>query len=161
MKFKIMSRPQSGLFYHEDPYVFISIQDAGCVREPPIHITKRDAGNCMAVLALYFWDVDAIHDKPEANYFVNGRPANEGLFCDEQADKILDFYLEWKDMVAFFALHCNAGISRSSATAAALQVVADGPRSDNWIFDDGRWHPNRWVYRTILKVAQQRGLLQW
>jgi len=160
MQFKIMSRSQADLFYNNNPYAFISISDATAVREPFLEIRDKSLmGNCLAVLPLFFWDIDPIQRGKyfgETFYYVNGKPVRDsqsGLFTGEQAEEILEFFNEYRHCVDFFAIHCNAGISRSSGVAAALQVVADGRGSDQWIFQDGRYMPNRWVYRKILDKA--------
>lgn len=78
------------------------------------------------------------------------------LFTAEMADAVLDFYLSMKEHeVEIMFIHCQAGLCRSPATAAALQKIETG--------DDQIWfstkRPNMLVYRTILERAHERGLL--
>ena len=51
-------------------------------------------------------------------------------------------------------IHCDAGVSRSPAVAAALETIFYG-RNDKW-FED--CCPNVLVYRMILEVAKTKGL---
>ena len=41
-------------------------------------------------------------------------------FTQSDADAIKNFYLQWKDQVDLFIVHCEAGISRSAAVAKWL-----------------------------------------
>ena len=49
---------------------------------------------------------------------------------------------------------CSAGISRSAGVAAALGVILNG--SDKEIFNDPKYCPNRFVYRTILNEYENQ-----
>lgn len=51
-------------------------------------------------------------------------------------------------------IHCLMGQSRSSAVAAAIYKIFSN-QDDSYFFD--KHTPNRKVYRTILKIAQQNG----
>jgi len=135
-------------FYHNDPYVFISISDPGGSNVK----LGYEGDGLIDILRLQFDDKDpsSISHTIKTKY---------QYITDDDAKQIIDFYEVWKSDVSFICIHCGAGISRSSATAAALQVVSNGPRSDNWIFQDGRYMPNRYVYRKILAEAHKRNLI--
>lgn len=86
------------------------------------------------ILRLYFDDVDS-EDK--------GR-----LFSIEDANKIKNFIINRDSLVDTIICSCDAGISRSSATAAALMYWING--SDMSIWNNPRYIPNRFVYRTLI-----------
>ena len=88
------------------------------------------------ILRLYFDDVDSI---------IHGR-----LLSESDANKIKYFIINNKKHVNTIICSCDAGISRSSAIAAALMYWING--SDNEIWDNPRYVPNRFVYRTLLNV---------
>ena len=76
------------------------------------------------------------------------------LFCDSHAHDILDFVTwNWRRMRTLM-VHCRAGISRSSAVAAAIARLKFGDDSE---FFEEPFLPNRLVYRTLLEVASGRG----
>ena len=65
----------------------------------------------------------------------------------EQAQQIVDFVRGWKDKVGLIVVHCEAGISRSAAVAAALS---------KWLNDDDLFFfqnfcPNDLVYSYMLE----------
>ena len=73
------------------------------------------------------------------------------------AIEILEFVEKNKNKVDMFVIHCNAGISRSSGTAAALSLIYND--DDSWVFSNPKYMPNMMVYRTILTEAEKLGLL--
>lgn len=51
-------------------------------------------------------------------------------------------------------VQCEAGRSRSAGLAAALGKIYN---DDDWfIFDNAKYNPNRYVYRTMLNAYQRR-----
>jgi predicted protein tyrosine phosphatase len=54
----------------------------------------------------------------------NSLPADEQarmtLFNEQHAKQVVEFFHQWKDKVDLFVVHCDAGISRSSAIAISL-----------------------------------------
>lgn len=70
------------------------------------------------------------------------------LFNILDAQLILGFTERYIGIVDFFIVHCEAGISRSAGTAAALSKIYNG--TDEYIFSCGKYIPNMWVYQTIL-----------
>jgi predicted protein tyrosine phosphatase len=71
------------------------------------------------------------------------------LFAPEHAREIWDFVLRHRD-VERVVIHCDAGISRSPAVAAALARVLNG---DDVEFFAGRYRPNMRVYTLRLDYA--------
>ena len=73
------------------------------------------------------------------------------------AVKILEFTEKNKNSIDLIVVHCNAGISRSSGTAAALSLIYN--QDDSWVFKNPRYMPNMLVRKTILNEAEKMGLL--
>ncbi len=74
----------------------------------------------------------------------------ELIFDKAKAQQILDFVAEMWPQVECFMVHCQAGMSRSPAVAAAIEHIYHGNGSDNYWFE--RKTPNMAVYRTILNT---------
>jgi hypothetical protein len=71
-----------------------------------------------------------------------------GLFNQMDALAVKAFVESNIDDVDYFLIHCDAGVSRSRAVAAALEFVYNG--NDGEHFDKGV--PNRTVYREVLEA---------
>lgn len=71
------------------------------------------------------------------------------VFDRSHAKEVLDFVSLYWNRVSSFLIHCEAGMSRSPAIAAALLHIHYGRGADNWYFNTKT--PNMLVYRTILK----------
>ncbi len=76
--------------------------------------------------------------------------AEADLFSAEQAAEIWSFVRAHRDDVERIVVHCDAGMSRSPAVAAALSRALTGDDSD---FFGGRYRPNMRVYRLLLDAA--------
>jgi predicted protein tyrosine phosphatase len=110
------------------PYVVISISGPGDQARPNIN------EHCLATLYLVFHDADTrLFEDLE-------------LFDEEDAQRILEFYKEYKPKVERIIIHCDAGFSRSPAVAAALYKI-EGRDDNNWF---KHYHPNRRVYSLLL-----------
>ncbi len=122
---------------HDVPHVIISITSSRSdrARLPP-------SEHCRGVLRLTFLDADQA---------VDGH-AEEDLFSAEQADQIWDFVLGQRGAIARVVVHCDAGVSRSPAVAAALAKTLTG--SDAQFF--ARYRPNMRVYRTLMNRYHER-----
>jgi predicted protein tyrosine phosphatase len=77
----------------------------------------------------------------------------DGVFSDEQAVQIVDFVERIKDKVNGFLIHCEAGVSRSAAVAAAIELIVNG--SSDRILNDRRYSPNQCVYRKLIQAWQK------
>ena len=72
------------------------------------------------------------------------------LFSKNHAKKILDLVEREKYNIQHIICVCDAGISRSSATAAAISKILYN--DDSFVFDSPRYIPNTHIYNTILKT---------
>lgn len=91
--------------------------------------------SCQGVLRLSFIDADE-HRDDQPNV----------LFGPKHARAILDFVTRHRDTIERIVVHCDAGLSRSPAVAAALAVCLG--QSDREFFQ--RYRPNMLVYRALL-----------
>lgn len=136
-----------------EPHLIVSIN---CPDEGPAKIRTNNA--TLGRASLFFWDLDQL---PKAGSFVfNGKemiPAEEvkeeHLVKVSDAKAIIDLveaHPEWETLL----VHCTAGISRSSAVAAALHKIFNG--SDEAIFGKRCFRPNMRVYRMVLEEWHSR-----
>lgn len=121
---------------HEVPHLIISITSS-----PDDQARLPASPQCRGVLRLVFPDLDA----PSP-----GMPSP--LFGVEHARAIWDFVERRPDDVERIVLHCDAGVSRSPAVAAAIAKCLTG--DDAELFR--RYRPNMRVYRTLLEVWHDR-----
>lgn len=126
-----MSRQAAEQFDADQAYIMISVTDPTARK-----VSLRKSPNRVGLLELKFHDVDRDYGNLDIV-----------LFDKEDARKIIDFVEEWKDQVGLIAIHCEAGISRSAAIAAALKKTVYG-EDDSEVFR--RALPNRWVYSMIM-----------
>lgn len=100
---------------------------------------KLSTENRVGILHLAFWDIEELI------------PGYKRM-TEEQAEKILNFADEIWDKAECLLVHCEAGISRSPAIAAAISKIKIGHEGGYF-----QTHfPNRWVYSTILRVNENR-----
>lgn len=127
------------------PFGVISIQDSSGFGFR--FVPERQ---CKDVLTLQFDDVDTVNET-----FCSGKVANfdefakdHKLFTEDDAKQIVEFCRRNEDKINKLYIHCYAGISRSSAVAAAI--------SKYYFNDDSKWFatriPNMRVYRLILNA---------
>lgn len=116
-------------------YVVISIHDPNT--EPP---RVRQQPGFRAKLVLCFDDAEEIPDGCEPGEIV--------LMSHEQAEEIRTFIEAHRSQVGTVVLHCEAGMSRSPAVAAALcRAFGD---DDHLYWQE--YQPNRHVYRLVTEV---------
>ena len=137
----------------KEPHIIVSIN---CPDEGPAKIRTTNA--TVGRVNLFFWDLDRM--PAEGEYVFTGKDVVEGNTIKEehlikQADAktivdLLDAHPEWETCL----VHCTAGISRSSAVAAALHKIFNG--SDEAIFGKRRYRPNMRVYRMVLEEWYSR-----
>jgi predicted protein tyrosine phosphatase len=118
---------------HEVPHVIISITSS-----PDDVARLRLNKKCRGVLRLSFPDAEA----PSALY------AEAILFSREHAMNVWTFVQQHLPETQRIIVHCDAGVSRSPAVAAALARVLNDDDSE---FFGGRYRPNMRVYRTLLE----------
>jgi predicted protein tyrosine phosphatase len=76
-------------------------------------------------------------------------------FDEEQAEQILHFVFRNLSKVDRIICQCDAGISRSSGTAAILGKILFN--DDKFIYQNSRYFPNGLIYKTILEMAINKG----
>ena len=112
----------------------------------PVEAEADDENRVVAILSIEFMDADNPGD-----YDVYGSITTiDDLMTDEDAKKIVAFVEKYKDKRIL--VHCDAGISRSSAVTAAILKHYTG--DDSMIFDSRWYNPNRWVYRKVLEAFE-------
>lgn len=142
----VLSRSDAEKFECDRPWAAISVFDR-LNGIPKINGVKR-----MDMIRLSFSDADKVGDVEPA---YGMKVEQKNLFCKTQAKQILDFVEKNKDKIEVLMVHCLAGSCRSPAIAAAISKIYTG--DDAWYFKAKT--PNRLVYRTILEVANERGLI--
>lgn len=139
---------------HEEPHLIISIN---CPGENPARI--RETRATVGRVNLFFWDLERV---PEGAEGIKMRGANGETVVEfteaqlsqpEDAKQVMDL-VEAHPEAEHILVHCTAGISRSSAVAAALHKILNG--SDEAIFNNKRYRPNMRVYRMMLNEWYDR-----
>ena len=135
MNIHVMSRANAMKYSykpHSETAAVISISD--CAKESPILENNPDNG-ITAQLKLKFDDVE----RGETN-----------CITEDDASKIVSFVREYAVDQDLLIVHCEAGVSRSAGTAAAIMKAVKG---NDWdIFDNPRYVPNMTCYRTVLNA---------
>lgn len=108
----------------------------------PQEFANLNADNRVGLLQLSFEDSDL--EQPF------GEIPKRNLFCKAHAEQVLAFIDEVWDKIDTLLVHCEAGLSRSPAIAAAVSCIKNGPETDKMYFV--RYMPNRLVYRKILET---------
>ena len=129
--FEVRSARNAEFFRSDRPWA--AIQISHCDDFPALHDENR-----VGLLRLVFEDTE------EANTPESFNPA--------LATEILDFVETMWDKVGVFLIHCEVGLSRSPAVAAALCRI--------YYNHDGRWFysifPNRLVYQLLIETHARR-----
>lgn len=130
-RFEVRSARNAEFFMSNRPWAAISISSSN-------DFPALDAQNRVGLLRLVFEDTTQA-GKPES-------------FNAIQATEILDFVeLVW-DEAEVLLIHCDVGLSRSPAVAAALSRI--------YYNDDGQWFnsdfPNRLVYQLLVDEHARR-----
>ncbi len=125
--FEVRSARNAEFFRSDRPWAAISI--ASDHKFPALSEDNR-----VGLLRLVFEDIS--------------RPDTPQSFTSDQAAEILDFVASVWDKADKFLIHCDVGLSRSPAVAAALLQIYYG--------DDGGWLelgiPNRLVYNLLVET---------
>lgn len=112
------------------PSIIVSISDRNAASP-----TFSENPNIIDVLYLFFDDEES----------------GSTRMSSEDADSIVEFLRAYDDSNVDLYFHCNGGVSRSAACAAAAMLIEWGDDSD--IFNDGRYCPNMHCYRSVLDAA--------
>ncbi len=139
MQFAIYSRGAiEAVPPHDVPHVIISITttEGDLARLPT-------CDQCRGVLRLVFADVE----EPRNGVVVFGL---------EHARAVWEFVDQHRTEIERVVVHCDAGLSRSPAVAAAISRCLDGDDAEFF----ARYRPNMRVYRTLLEVWEERAEAQ-
>ncbi len=136
MKFFVYSRQEiEAIEPHDVSHVIVSIRTPGDPDEVKLPVNDHTED----VLHLQFHDIDRVvvgyNDDIEPN-----------MFQQTHAKQVREFFEKNKD-VERFIVHCDAGLSRSPAVAAAISKLYVS-EDDSYFFK--RYHPNTRVYRFII-----------
>jgi predicted protein tyrosine phosphatase len=87
----------------------------------------------------------------------NTLPADEQqritLFDETMARDVVAFYDAWCDKCDIIVVHCDAGVSRSSAVAIALAEYGNHSNELERMVDHDKYWPNPWVWSTIRRIT--------
>ena len=108
--------------------IIISITDVGSKLN-----TFKKQNLLLDVLHIQFDDVEA---------------GEKNCISSSDAENIIGFVNKYLNDAEECIVHCEAGISRSAGIAAALLYILNG--TDNQIFGNSKYCPNRTCYRAIL-----------
>jgi predicted protein tyrosine phosphatase len=143
MQFSVLSRGEVEYLPNDVsvPHVIISITNPGTA---PARVRMND--NTLQVLRLEFEDME---DNPNYRTAMYAKAFGEPkLFNRRQAQQIKQLVENVEpEMVV---VHCEAGISRSAAVAAALSKHYNGDDRGIWV--STRYFPNKLVYNVLLDV---------
>ena len=117
-------------------YILISIRDP---ERQKVRVPKQSG--LRDVLYLAFHDVDPAGDTALREDIT--------LMTDEDARRIWSFVKKWEKKIGTVVVHCEQGMSRSPAVAAALCKRLGG--DDSRFFK--QYKPNQYVYRLMLDSA--------
>jgi len=134
VKFVVYSRLQILRLDLQESHAVISIREPGS--DMPA-IPRNEL--CRGILSLSFHDLH----RPERPDVI--------LFTAEHAREIFDFFTAVRPELETLVIHCEAGISRSAAVAAALSRATIG--ADSFFFE--HYAPNPLVYSTLLAVWRE------
>jgi len=134
MEFKVFNELEIQTFKTDKLHMVISIQDPGYAN---VTLSKQKSRICS--MGMHFHDLDK--DACDRGYTI---------FNKYDAERLLSFIEISKKHVELICVNCVVGISRSSAVAAALSLILNGPGADKYFFK--AYCPNMLVYRTILDV---------
>jgi predicted protein tyrosine phosphatase len=133
---QVRSRVKAKEFTSDLPWAAISIS----TDEADFPELKRE--NRVGLLQIAFWDSE-FNRSEVGNYFKV-----------QHSEKILDFVREQLPKIECLLIHCEMGMSRSPAVAAALSYILWGPRTDTIYFQ--KYTPNMLVYSTLLQLQERR-----
>ena len=132
MQFIVLNEYSIQKYNIQEKHIVISI------RSPNTDYVKLpESDSRVAALFLDFSDIDRKIDHPTAK-----------LFTEEQAEAIWNFFNFYKHKINTVICQCEAGISRSSAIAAALAKSIE--QNNDRFFH--YYLPNHFVYSQILKI---------
>lgn len=135
------------------PHAIISIGEPKPWREDYAPPEFADNDLRLGVLRLEFYDIDMLSITNAGYKHDIEKSGGKGLFTDDQAFQVVNFVNEMKGKIEVLICHCEAGISRSSGMAAAINLTVNG--SDEEIFKNVKYLPNMFVYRKVLNAFME------
>lgn len=146
-KLIVLSRSKAAKFTYDRPWAAISIDTYP--GWPKLNMCQR-----FGLLQLEFADINSREDVDPSTLAVYP-DLPDRLFTKEHATQILDFVEKYWNDIEVLMVHCYAGQCRSPAVAAAIHKIWQD-------YDDSAYFnlytPNSLVYKTILEVANEKGL---
>lgn len=144
MKFVILNKSKAERLSYTD---YSSDKVIISIRTPGDKKAEFDSNNKTIKDILYLEFYDISYNSQEI--FKGYEPMS-----DEDAIKIKDFVLKWKDKVDTIWVHCDAGISRSAGVAAG--ILESLGEDNSYIFDSKMYFPNLLCYSKILNVFKSK-----
>ncbi len=138
MKFLVLSREEVKTVSPQIPYIVISVTDPQTVEADILQSQHR-----RSVLRLKFHDISGTKNEDLKSF----HSTHEIAMTEEHALSVLDFVKDNLSDIQLILCHCEIGISRSAAIAAALSKILNN--EDEFFFEN--YWPNRWVYNLILE----------
>lgn len=150
MNVKVLSRMEAQNYckhVHDESCVIISITDTD-LEDADLFCHEQNGVKDIFRVKFDDWDDqdELYRDDPQYADLIK----TIKVIDEEQAEDIVCFVDSWVAKVDFILVHCEAGISRSAGTAAAILKAYDG--DDSSIFDSKFFYPNRLVYRKVLNA---------
>lgn len=126
-------------------FAIISIQEYS---SEIMGVEYKVGGNCLAALNLHFSDITNQMEIREAK---NNWNSEIKLIDDSDANNIKNFVESLFELnIDTLIIHCHAGVSRSSAVAAAITKYYTN--DDSIYFNSDNFAPNMTVYYKVLKA---------
>jgi predicted protein tyrosine phosphatase len=116
-------------------YVVISIRDPG---KPEARIPKPSGFRAVLYLAFHDAEPSKTLELPKIV-----------LMTESQAKKVWKFVRQWEGQVGSIVVHCEQGMSRSPAVAAAICRALGGDHQ--YFFDE--YQPNQYVFELMNSQA--------
>jgi len=141
MNILVMNRYDIQKAYFDFPHIIISMTDDAQFFP---NISER---NCKGILRVAIWDTEDGVSYRSLHTFGAPSIPRDRIFSVDHAKSILEFVFSHINEVNLIVCQCDAGMSRSASTAAALSKILNG---DNTMFLNPPYFPNRLIYKTII-----------
>ncbi len=139
LTFWVLNRYEAVSLAPDEPYIVISIRDPDAPETPLL-----PSPHCLAVLRLQFHDRNTLKPGKEIT-----------LMTPADARNVLIFVKSHLSSVRCIVCHCDGGLGRSPAVAAALSRIVQG--EDIFFFEN--FAPNHHVYQTLLMAQATANVL--